>query len=107
MVYFAGIRTLHLKILARSQKALSFCASSLVFSFSATPLQNFRSKCPFPNPTFDANEILNTAFFQPFRIKCGNLFGFMNKRIEVEVEMDPLPSYVYVDRSFYSLSVDV
>jgi len=107
VVYFAAIRTLHLKILARSQKALSFCASSLVFSFTATLLQNFRSKYPFPNPTVDANEIFKYSIFQPFRTNSGNLFGFMNKRIEVEVETDPLSCYIYVERSFYSLSVDV
>ena len=44
---------------------------------------------------------------QPFWTKRGNLFGFMNKRIEAEVETDHLSSYVYVERSFYSLSVDV
>jgi hypothetical protein len=31
----------------------------------------------------------------------------MNKRIEVEVETDPLSCYIYVERSFYILSVDV
>jgi len=78
VVYFAGIRrTMHLKILARSQKALSFCASSLVFSFSATPLQNIRWKCPFPNPTVDANEILNTEFCnhsEPSAVTCLDLW---------------------------------
>lgn len=67
---------LHLKILARSQKVLSFCASSLIFSFSATPLENFHLKCSFPNPTVDANEILNTAFFnhsEPRVVTCLDL----------------------------------
>lgn len=76
-LYFVGIRTLHLKILARSQKALSFSASSLVFSFSSTLLQNIRWKCPFPNPTVDANEILNTAFCnhsEPSAVTCLDLW---------------------------------